>query len=393
MAEILGLIASVITLAHVLDATVKRARPFFKAEKEFQKLQASLSESARMSSLIAEIKAESLDSSSGRLTAILLDSQRTIEQLNRIIQGKLLRHKNGTDRARRKSWFRHKSKVVKLQSALRALRDDLLATVNVNNPHNAAGLKDASVRLDRRVEAIHKNLLDANRTVSLHTSAMLSILSSLHASSHLESMPLESRMLYRGFLAEALESNNSLTTESIFENRTQPTDDRDPGKVESGSHLPLCAEPASLLELSHNFLPESYTSTSLIPKMIITSFYEQSTSTLSRTDGYQVLYFQSPRRWFHINALLEIPQSSVYWANTKVLEQGHYKGRKFFAASSIPGSLLRRLQQGMDKLGTIQKRARHRFVISNNDTVRLEGLESPQSTPPHAIYNTPHKTS
>ena len=41
MAEVLGLIASVITIAQALDVTLKLARPFFRAEKELEELQAS----------------------------------------------------------------------------------------------------------------------------------------------------------------------------------------------------------------------------------------------------------------------------------------------------------------------------------------------------------------
>ena len=83
--------------------------------------------------MLAEIEDQILASSSARLSTILLSSQHTIEQLNLIIDGKLLRHKNGTSRARRRSWFSHKAKVMKLQSALQFLKDDLLTAVNVSN--------------------------------------------------------------------------------------------------------------------------------------------------------------------------------------------------------------------------------------------------------------------
>ena len=42
MAEIIGVIASVITVTQVLGASVKLARTYFKAAKELEKLQASV---------------------------------------------------------------------------------------------------------------------------------------------------------------------------------------------------------------------------------------------------------------------------------------------------------------------------------------------------------------
>ena len=42
MAEVLGLLASVITVALTLKPAVKQARTFLKAEKELEKLQVSI---------------------------------------------------------------------------------------------------------------------------------------------------------------------------------------------------------------------------------------------------------------------------------------------------------------------------------------------------------------
>jgi len=67
------------------------------------------------------------------MTAILLGSQHTIEKLDRIIQKKILRHENGTIRTSRQLWIRHKSKVLKLQSALRVQKEELLAAVSTSN--------------------------------------------------------------------------------------------------------------------------------------------------------------------------------------------------------------------------------------------------------------------
>lgn len=65
------------------------------------------------------------------MTAILLGSKHTIEQMERIIQRKLLKRETGRVRARRKAWVNHRAKLVTLHSVLQVHKEDLVTEVSV----------------------------------------------------------------------------------------------------------------------------------------------------------------------------------------------------------------------------------------------------------------------
>ena len=253
-------------------------------------------------------------------------------------------------------------------------------------------LKDASSKLDKRVELMHQDFLDASRTVSLQSSAMLGMLSSTHETRFSESLSLGSTTPYRGFVVEALESSNSSIMKCIGMSLTQHTADQVSTENEQDCFVdPFCAQRASLLELSPNFRPESYTSRSMLPKVVINQFYEESSSISARTNCYRILYLQS-RRWVHFNVSLEIPRSSIYWTIAKVSR--HQDTRlSLVAPFCVPVSLLGRLQRSLEKLENIKENACIRLRCSDDDTRGLDALGIPQPVSARLICNTLPKSS
>jgi len=129
--DVVGLVASVITLAQVVIGAVKLAKTLYKAPEELQALQDQLE---NFNNLVQEIDDLHMNNSSTDVAKSLAKAQVTIEQLHQLIQVKLLRNLNGgTSRARRRAWARNRAKVHSLRDALRESRENLVTTLSANS--------------------------------------------------------------------------------------------------------------------------------------------------------------------------------------------------------------------------------------------------------------------
>ena len=78
--------------------------------------------------------------------------------------------------------------------------------------------------------------------------------------------------------------------------------------------------PATVLERSQKYLPETYTLEYQIPNscmMILQSYEERSTVGL-RTNVYRSIYYKSPRQWQWLTIYLEVRRCSKYWTATRI---------------------------------------------------------------------------
>ena len=116
MAEMVGLIASVVAVGHGAISAVKCVNSVYRAQQDFETLQEQLQDFV---TLVEEMQRQHASSASPALATGLSNAKRTIDQLDQLIQRKLLRHKDGTAQTRRRAWMRHKSKIRKFQLALR----------------------------------------------------------------------------------------------------------------------------------------------------------------------------------------------------------------------------------------------------------------------------------
>ena len=66
------------------------------------------------------------------VTSALLGAERTIQRLNQLVQIRLLKKVESTSRVRRRAWARNKSKILKLQDALKEHRAELVAAMTAS---------------------------------------------------------------------------------------------------------------------------------------------------------------------------------------------------------------------------------------------------------------------
>jgi hypothetical protein len=253
---------------------------------------------------------------------------------------------------------------------------------------------------------MHQTILDANRAASLHTSAMMSILGSMQQNSFLARPASTEGISYPGFLVGAMGTGNALAIEDvrgdftssiIAQQKFEPAEDVSHKDEPNSSLYRLCTRPATSLELSGSFFPESYTNTTLIPKVIITSSFEKNSSALSRTNRYRVLYFQSPRRWIHLNVSIEIPRSSIYWEMGRVSRREYVKGFNLFGSSvSIPSSLAKKLEQALWEIDAMEENVHIKFTLSEGNSLRSDNLQQAEQSSSRStfiFFSTPSEPS
>lgn len=126
------------------------------------------------------------------------------------------------------------------------------------------------------------------------------------------------------------------------------------------------------LEHFPNDYPEMY-SKSMLPKVIITALFEETSSRFSRTNYYRMLFQKSPRQWIHLDISLEIPSDSKYWTVTALHSDPKYGFlQTHMKAFGVPTSLLEVMQQGFARhMPKITEYSHLRFWLSN---------ESPEGT-------------
>ena len=73
------------------------------------------------------------DYRSAGLTSALLGAERTMQRLNQLVQIRLSKKVDGTSRVRRRAWVRNKTKILKLQDALKEHRAEFVASMTASN--------------------------------------------------------------------------------------------------------------------------------------------------------------------------------------------------------------------------------------------------------------------
>ena len=132
--------------------------------------------------------------------------------------------------------------------------------------------------------------------------------------------------------------------------------------------------PATPLETSHHFFPETYTLESEVPRscLVVNTAYEQFSRADAKTNVYKLLYLNSPRQWRWLTLSIEIPCSSRYWTVTQIT-QGEYRkwlGPNVVRAALMPQSLVTKIQDFLCRSGDTEDDTKLRLCLSNGDTIQ-----------------------
>ncbi|KAG4441393.1 hypothetical protein IFR05_003150 [Cadophora sp. M221] len=245
--EVVGVVASVVTLAQLVIEGVKLAKTLYAAPDDLAALQEQLE---NFNSLVQEIDRSQGEGTDGIITQSLTRAKLSIEQLHQLIQIKLLKNLNGgTSRARRRAWTRNKSKILALRDVLKECRDNLSVALSAKNSSFSAQTETSLAIIVQGTGQSRQSLNTIDTRLSEIQQSLVAAQKAIDAQSH--------------SLGHILTSVSSSVTTGLFrQDGYQVVRPSRGGYFESVQNMPRYTNPpspAGTFELSENFFPELYT--------------------------------------------------------------------------------------------------------------------------------------
>ncbi|KAL9043848.1 MAG: hypothetical protein Q9214_002976 [Letrouitia sp. 1 TL-2023] len=386
MAEVIGLIASTMTIAAVV-------------------LEGGQVE--ELSFLIEEIRRQDVSSTSAVVATTLHKAKLALEKLNGLIQAKLIKNIHDTSRARRRVWARNKSKVKRIQIELQGHRSNLIALMSALSTssairseamlesisHNISHSKQISLDLDQHLLEIKQAITRThNPVLSQYITGNCPLQTiSFNPAHHLTSLeqhaplPLVSSQRHE---MVAVDINSDPRREQLI-----PTKGTDcPREVPKERYeckfttvisikvlWALIILKASILGPASPFeksFPETYSIDQRLPiySLVIISSYEYVSSLECRTNICQVYLQKAPRKWCRLILSLQVHKSSIYWAAMKVSrKQVQIKQITTSSRSlQLPYTLQKRIQATLSRTRDCAEDSDLKCHIINQDPVQVE---------------------
>ncbi|KAH7080205.1 hypothetical protein BKA63DRAFT_237874 [Paraphoma chrysanthemicola] len=378
MAEVVGVIASVVTVTKALITGVELVKTLYQAEAEVQLLLGRLN---RFADIVAEISSRAELTQSPIITSNLASSKRTVDRLNTIIQTKVLRCSKAGQKIRRKAWLRNKSKIIALQADLELHKDSLVTAMGALNlasssraemmlnsiVNDTSSLRTSSSNVDARLVDIQRLISDtrSNTMTTQATIARIMLLLDQPRTPWAQELSAPNETLLLGppvgdpFMVYYTSGHDTNTAEQHTCNHSPQVIEVSPttgGPTSNTTHL---MHPATSFEMSKRFRPSAYTSTNSVPAIIITSYHQQTISRSSRTNIYNGLLSRSPNVYHQFTLSLEIHKSSRYWRATKVSKE-IYNSRDALSFASLfplPCNLQDHIQQLLASEEALEERS------------------------------------
>ncbi|KAF2823809.1 hypothetical protein CC86DRAFT_421419 [Ophiobolus disseminans] len=325
-----GLAASVITILRLILFAITKGPTIIRwflsdVKRDFNSLQDDVK---RFRSLLADIKSRTLFSPLERINDVDLAFQDIVRRLDEISKSKISCYYREFIMPTRLALVLHIDKIRGLESSLRKLKDDLQTVASAESLVESKGAE-----LDMGFG--HRGYIVAKDSFS-------------HSVGARAGRPLIKPAYHSGFA-----SNSEVCTDLSPINSGWPV------------HRLPASQPIGMLESSRTFFPESYTSKSQMPDILVFGHYEKISTTQSHTNFYRLLYFQNCRNWKVLSVTLEVPRSSDDCKFTKI-SQCHDPRPNALSPSCVPRSMLMRIRQGLDTLGAVKEASHVQFRVPTN---------------------------
>ena len=232
--------------------------------------------------------------------------------------------------------------------------------------HCLSNSEKASLSLDRHLYSIAPKIAQTYDAVAAQGVAMNWLLQSNASNSNCYLKATEHQSLGPSWhsgrsqcVISCLCSNHRKDNMPPHKNLINPTDyqdhtrERDPARVLWAlTYITLDKTPApgpwNPFEVSRNAYPESYTTYQILPiySLIVLDSYELTSSAGYRSNLYSIFYLKSQRQWCRLNVIIQIDESSIYWAATKVSKQTRLIKETTIGGldSKLPCSLRKQIQ-------------------------------------------------
>ncbi|KAF2832466.1 hypothetical protein CC86DRAFT_462750 [Ophiobolus disseminans] len=330
-----GLAASVITIARLIWVALSRTTTIisyflFEATRDLELLQEDIK---RFRSLLVDIKCREVISSNARVHDVDIAFQKIVHQVDQVSEGKIFCFHSEYIVPVGLCLIVYHRKLDGLKNCLRTLKDDLQTAASAESLAESSG---STIK----VGLVHQNYVNAR---------------------HVNSNAVRARL--GGSSGTTTYQTRSVFGTAAFANTSLTRPSRSVRKVRS-------SPPIGILESSQTFYPESYTSHSQVPDVVVFGRHEEISTNQSSVNLYKILYFRDPRNWTILNVSLEIPRSSNLW---RFIRLSQHENPRFNAvtASCIPLSLLKLILLKLKSLGPVQEASHVHLRLSLNDQRNL----------------------
>ncbi|KAK8080046.1 hypothetical protein PG997_007864 [Apiospora hydei] len=350
MAEVLGALASIVTITECISKASSLVIDYYKAPAQIEHLQKK-----RIQTFHDAVKA--LENSSGAQDSFFSQSLSStfavIEELDHFVTVELFQNATLSSRARRTAWLRGKSKISRLLQKLEDAQSILRVALDVSQLNSrqhvestlavirqcAASTQETSIMMERRIQNLERQLGSFKESAE-----------------HINQTPLSSttRDSVNSLALSFIGSEPGDTPPPmIVSHRAQlsclVTNEEGPDSSGEGHGVPdhrgaTFAAIASPFELSSSFFPETYTSMAAAPSLISYDFASVHDTSYARISRCSAFYSPSPRKWLRITLLITTSVDSPYWnlvcvnaVDTKWGNEGWVLPKRLNA--SIEGSL------------------------------------------------------
>ncbi|KAK8128143.1 hypothetical protein PG984_009251 [Apiospora sp. TS-2023a] len=322
MAEVLGALASVLTIIECISKATCLAKDYYKAPARIDNLQKQIEAYRGAINALKNVAGVQ----DGFFLQSLSSTSAVIEELDQFVTAELVQNTALSKSMRRTAWLRNKSKISTLLQRLDHAGSILRVALDVSQLNSrqdvesklavisqcTASTRETSTSIERRMQNLERyiDLRDQSATQASHESlarsatpttddASSSLIRSFIGNEPGDTPPpliITDRVQLCCLTTNEAETNNLGRGRSVLDNLST-----------------RASSPASPFELSSSFFPETYTSMMATPTLIsycLESVQETNYTRISRCDAF---YSPSPRKWLRITLSITMSIDSPYW--------------------------------------------------------------------------------
>ncbi|KAI1328352.1 hypothetical protein F5Y16DRAFT_369478 [Xylariaceae sp. FL0255] len=295
MAEVIGLVASIVTLCQVVGEGAKIVYKLYEAPDEIRQLQDQIE---ILENVIRLLKTTASQRSTGHQLQIPLSHTVTIlGELSQAVHGNVLKGGDQSTPARRIRWLRNKGRVTSLCQRLYHSREGLLLALGSETLSSAQQIQST-------LDHLSEQAANAQSSINYTLQTLTKFISKQQASHPFSSPPIDSdtKALGPSFFGKSGGLFNIAMDDGIHSTglKFPRTDSAGVSSV------------ASALELSPRFCPETYTNAPF-SDLISYNSYRAETAWHSQTTNCSLLYSQSPRQWVRLTVSISLTLDTPYW--------------------------------------------------------------------------------
>ncbi|KAI0165377.1 hypothetical protein GGR52DRAFT_585411 [Hypoxylon sp. FL1284] len=361
MAEVVGLVASIISVSKVVTGGVAMIGELYKAPEEVRTLKEQIQVFQCVLQVVEGLTGQPTDA----LVTTLRRAQKTVEDLHQLVIVKLIRQGSWSGRARRRAWLRNKSKIATLRDNLRDARETLWVALSASSLAATNRMQLSVVATEQQAIATQTTLNELSKLCGTREGTEGA--KQLYKSIELTQYDQESGSQSSGDGKISASAIGSTWSPWAEERKMEKSAGCCGDSVEQSIQA-TSASPASLFELSSSFFPESYTTIESTSRLVGYMNYQEHATEYSRVNRYEMFYCKAPRQWIRVSISATFSVESMYWMTMRMASS------KSLVTYDLPAGLSKKLEQVLAACADVEQGV-HLSVYLGNRACPVENQE------------------